>query len=89
MIHSQMNDVCIMWYNTDKSKRTKGTHKTNFNVKKEIELNIGDLIFFKKDTLDVSWYWKVEEITETRQSTLRDYNYVETMCSFISITDNE
>jgi hypothetical protein len=83
MKHKNQNDVAIMWQETNKRKRLKGKHKTNYNVKKGIEFNKGDMVFLGSNDIDQSFYWLVDDIKEVRQSTMRDYNYITTESQFI------
>lgn len=84
MDYNNMNNVATMWSETDKFKKQKGTHVTKFNVLKGIELQVGDKINAGKDSIGRVLFWRVEEITNTRQSSISAYNYVETMCKYIA-----
>jgi hypothetical protein len=82
-IYTNPNEVAIMWQQTDRKARTTGTQETKFNVKKGIELQEGDLVFLSQEN-DIKKYWQVAEILESRQSSLSGYNYVTTLCLFVT-----
>jgi hypothetical protein len=82
-IYTNPNEVAIMWQQTDRKKRTTGAHETKFNVKKGTELQEGDLVYLSQEN-DVKKYWQVAEILESRQSSLSGYNYVTTICQFLT-----
>lgn len=77
--------VFIMWQ-PDKSERSKGTHVVKFNAQKPIQLQVGDEICIYKDDgeKETSRYWVIEEIVNSRQSTLKDFSYVTCNCKFQS-----
>lgn len=83
-IHKNITEVSTMWMQDNKIKRLKGNHKTNFNVKKHIELNIGDMVFTSKNSMDQNCYRRVVEIISSRQSSMKDYDYIETMCNYVT-----
>lgn len=59
----------------------RGSKQVNFNVKKPNVLAVGDTVRIKRGAFDKKI--EVAEILETRQSTLKDFNYVTTL-----ITEN-
>lgn len=66
--HENMNAVALMWVG----------NTINFNVRKGVDFNIGDIVFVGKSNGGKNVYYQVDEILETRQSTLTDYDYVKT-----------
>ncbi len=82
-IYNDINQVAIMWQQTDRKTRVKGNQETKFNVKKGIQLQEGDLVYLSEDN-DVRKYWQVAQILESRQSSLSGYNYVTTLCLFVT-----
>ena len=83
MIYDNFQEIAIMWSSHGIIK--KGLHKTNFNVKKNINIEKGDKVYIGKTKTNNKRYWLVEEVKSVKQSTLTHYNYTETMCSYIII----
>lgn len=55
----------------------RGSKKVNFNVKKPTVLEVGDTVRIKRGAFDKTI--EVAEILESRQSTLKDFDYATTL----------
>lgn len=74
MEYKNTKEVSLMMWETNPQLRNKN-NIVKVNVKKTINLEIGDIIFTVYG--DIESCFEVEEIISSRQSALTDYNYLE------------
>lgn len=69
------NGVVLMWREGD---------KVNFNVNKNTTLNVGDEVIAQSSS-ESRKVFKIQEIKNTRQSSMSDFLYVETIAQLLTI----
>lgn len=72
---SSRNGVVLMWREGD---------KVNFNVNKNTTLNVGDEVIAQSSS-ESRKVFKIQEIKNTRQSSMSDFLYVETIAQLLTI----
>lgn len=77
MDYFQQNEVHLMVWEENPKKRNVN-NKVCLNVKKPHELKSGDRVFTGSPKNPTGAY-TVTEVLETRQSSLKDFNYVTTL----------
>ena len=70
-----MNGVVLMW---------REGNKVTFNVNKNTTLSVGDEVIHQSSA-ETKKVFKIQEIKNTRQSSMSDFLYVETISELLTI----
>ncbi len=84
MNHIQNKDIELMIWETHPERRKKNKFAVNVNIVKNRELNVGDKLLVLGPKQVVISTYTVEEVKSKRPSSLKKYDYVEAVCTWVS-----
>lgn len=86
MIHERHvldSSVHIMWQDIDITKKNE-PQTVKLNVKPGVELQTGNLVYSFTDKTGTRFYWKILEIIEQRNATVKPYLYTTVSCILVA-----